>query len=195
MPRSHSNPLLTGLDTGKKRAKSEPASIAAWQVQEGRPGRLGCCRRAFPAAAAADSCAAARLCSSSSPHPQAVLFGRHAHHEDAPVQITAASTVMTADETYHFTAATGRKRGAHVVGMACAARPLLLSMRTLPSMPVGPTLVAEHKYDYPLPKLIVLGILAGVSWALLPRNMCPALHDSMLCHLPCPAVSSGSQYL
>ncbi|PRW59472.1 formate nitrite transporter [Chlorella sorokiniana] len=87
MARSHSNPLLTGLDTSKTRAKSEPASIAAWQ---------------------------------------AVLFGRHAHHEDRPVQITAASTVMTADETYSFTAATG-----------------------------------QHKWEYPLPKLIVLGILAG----------------------------------
>lgn len=57
--------------------------------------------------------------------PQAVLFGRHTHHEDRPVQITAASTVMTADETYSFTAATGRKRGQVLHGLSRERSPSL----------------------------------------------------------------------
>ena len=44
--RSRSNPLLSGLDTGKKRTKSEPASIAAWQV--GWPTAAGRRRRRLP---------------------------------------------------------------------------------------------------------------------------------------------------
>ncbi|KAL4428475.1 hypothetical protein ABPG75_002564 [Micractinium tetrahymenae] len=59
-----------------------------------------------------------------------VLFGRHsgqpAAHEPSAVTITASSLVMTADETYAFTAKTG-----------------------------------QHKWEYPLPKLFILGILAG----------------------------------
>eukprot|EP00887_Chlorella_sp_A99_P002788 scaffold6.g2788.t1 len=93
------NPLLRELDTHKTRAKSEPTSLHAWQaVLFGRHSIGG----------GADGAG-----------------GAHAHAQPAAV-ITASSLVMTADETYTFTAQT-----------------------------------ASHKYSYPLPKLVVLGILAG----------------------------------
>lgn len=50
--RSRSNPLLSGLDTGKKRAKSEPPSIAAWQASGPTPPLER--RRPLPLAALGD---------------------------------------------------------------------------------------------------------------------------------------------
>lgn len=104
---------------------------------------------------------------------RAVFFGpahTHAEQEQPVKTMAAASLMMSPDETYHFHEDTVRRSGGgrwphHVISACCHHTgtatwlPSFLLVHPRPHLPLPAQ--AAHKFSYPLPKLIVLGILAG----------------------------------